>query len=166
MNGRFWGIKKSFLLKAHAVLSFLLFVAFVFLSIYLFKKPTLWFYSFSLFLGDFEIFKSILFKLDSAFYLGVLLLGIGISGFVFLYTNTMFFAPFYISLAFIMASLMTAVVCGQRFHLTIAFSLIFVTLYAFLWTKNLITLPIFIAFITPFLILLILEIILNLKRRS
>lgn len=165
MTGRIFRIKKSTIMKAFALLFFLCFLGFIFLSYFVFKKPDLWFYSFCLFLGLFQILKSKLFKYDSSFYLGTLLNGIGISGFVYIFTNTIDFAVFYILLSFVLASVLTYIFCGQRFHLIIAYSLSFAGLYGFLFTKNLITLPVFIAFLTPFLVLLIVEVIFSIKRR-
>lgn len=166
MNGRLFGIKKSTLLKLFALVFFVMFVVFAFLAFYVFKIPDLWFYSFCLFLGLFQILKSKFFKYDSSFYLGTLLTGIGIAGFVFLFTKTVEFALFYILSAFILASVLTFVFCGQRFHLIIAYSINFVGLFGFLLTKNLITIPIFIAFVVPFLVLLIVELIFSIKRRN
>ncbi len=157
MTGRIFGIKKSTLLHFFAMTAFLAFVTYVFLSIFLWKNPHLWFFGFCLFVGGFEIVKSVLFKFDSCVYIGTLLLGVGISGFVFTFTNTTAYAPYYIALAFIVASLVTNLICGQKFHLIIAFSITFVTLYCFLHTINLITIQILLAFILPFLLLLITE---------
>ncbi len=159
MNGRFLGIKKSFILKAFAMLAFLSFVAYIFISIFWVKNPTLWFFGFCLFLGGFELVKSMLFKFDSSFYLGSLLVSIGILGFVFHHTDTASYAPFYIAIAFVIASVATFFFCGQKFHLIVAFSIVFVSLYFFLFSKNLISTPILIAFVVPFLVLLILEIL-------
>ncbi len=165
MQGRVLGIKKTYLLRATALICFVAFVALCVLSATIFKKADLWFYSFCLCLGTFELVKSMLFKLDSSFYLGTLLFGIGAVGYIFLFTNTRIYAPFYICLAFIVASVLTAVFCGQRFHLIIAYSIFFVALYALMLIKNFITTPIFIAFIVPFLVLFILGVILGIKRR-
>ncbi len=157
MEGRFLRVKKTTLLKIFAGLAFLGFLAFIFISIFFFKTPSLWFFGFCLLLGCFEIIKSTLFKLDSALYLGTLLVGIGSLGLFFHFTNTAQYAPFYIALAFIIASLITFLFCGQKFHLIIVFSIIFVSLYCFLYVKNLINIPILIAFTLPFLLLLITE---------
>ena len=165
MYGRILGIKKTLFLRGFAVFATLCFVALCLLSVYVFKIPDLWFYGFCLCLGSFEILKSMLFKLDSSFYLGTLVEGIGVVGFIFCFLHTPHLAPFYILLAFISASLLTSLFCGQRFHLIIAFSLSFVGLYAYLLTKSFITPPIFIAFVTAFLVLFILEILLSIKRR-
>lgn len=165
MYGRILGVKKTLFLRAFAILAVLCFIALCLLSVYVFKIPDLWFYGFCLCLGSFEIVKSMLFKLDSSFYLGTLVTGIGAVGFIFWFTHMPQLAPFYILLAFVTSSLLTALFCGQRFHLIIAFSLSFVGLYAYLLTKSLITPPIFIAFVVAFLVLFILEIILSIKRR-
>ena len=141
-NGKFLGIKKTYILRTIAIACFLGFLSFVFISIFLFKSPTLWFYAFCVFVGLFELLKAFLFKFDSSVYLGTLLL-----------------SAFYIAISFILASIFTFIFCGQRFHLIIAFSIFFVSIYAILYVINLINLPILIAFLVPFLLLLIVEIL-------
>lgn len=159
-NGRVFGIKKSLILKGSALLYFWGFLAYLFVSIFVLKNPELWFFGFCIFIGAYELCKSMLFRFDSSLYLGTLLSSIGTVGFIFHYTNTSNFAFFYISMAFMLASIITFLFSGQKFHLIIVFSLFFVTLYSLLYVKNLITSSILIAFLMPFLLLLILEIIL------
>lgn len=157
MNGRVFGIKKSTLLNLSAIFIFVAFVIYLFLSIFLWKNAELWFFGFCLFVGSYEIVKSMLFKFDSCVYIGSLLLFIGIFGFIF--SHNVAYAPYFISLAFILASLVTCLLCGHRFHLIVAFSIFFVGFYCLLYTINLITLTILLAFVLPFLLLFILEII-------
>ncbi len=166
MKGRFAGIKKTYLLRGAASFAFVLFVVGTILSVSLFKIPSLWFFSFCVAIGYFELAKGMLFKLDSSFYLGTLTFLIGVSGFAFLTTNTVDYSPFYISAAFIISSIAAFVVCKQRFHLIFAYSTFFVALFGILLKKSLIILPIFIAFVGAFLLLLLLEIIINFKRRK
>lgn len=155
MTGRFLGIKKSLLLKVLALLFMWGFVAYLFTCIFYFKSPEIWFYGFCLFLGGFELLKSFLFRFDSSLYLGSLLIFIGIVCFVFTYTATAAFSYLYIALAFAAASVFTFIFTSQRFHLIIAFSIIFVNLYVLLYVKNLITYYILIAFLVPFLLSLV-----------
>ncbi|MBP3431569.1 MAG: hypothetical protein J6K39_01765 [Clostridia bacterium] len=159
MTGRIFGIKKSTLLRASAIIYLLAFIAFIFVSIYIFKAPEIWFYGFCIFVGVFQLCKACLFKFDSSLYLGSLLSSIGSVGFISTYTNTTDFIGFYISLAFTLASVATYLFTKQKSHLVFAFSTIYVSLYSFLYVKNLITYQILIAFTVPFLVLLILEII-------
>lgn len=165
MQGRWLKIKKTWLLRAVACLLFLIFVGLVFMTAYVFKIADLWFFSFCICIGLLELVESIMFHFDSAFYFGSLLSLIGTSGFVFLFLSLQKFAIFFIAIAFALASAFTAVVYKQQFHLIIAFSIIFPTIYGYLFVKNLITLPIFIAFSVAFLLLLILGIITHLKGR-
>ncbi len=158
-RGRVFGLKKSILLKCFFSLFCLGFFSYIFVCIFHFHMPELWFYGFCLFLGAFQILKSVLFKLDSSLYLGSLLCGIGTVGHVYTFTSTASYAAFYIALAFILASISAFVFCGQRFHLLLAFSIFFVSLYALLYVKNLINVYILIAFLVPFLLLLFLEIV-------
>lgn len=158
-SGRFFGIKKTTLLKIFAMLAFFAFVAYIFLCIFWLKDPMIWFFGFCIFLGGFEIIKSFLFRFDSSLYFGSLLSSIGVLGFVFISTGTSSYAGYYIALAFILASLVTYVFSGQKFHLIVAFSTFFVSLYSLLLTKNLITTSNFVAIVVPFLVLLISEMI-------
>ena len=165
MNGNFLGIKKTLILTVSALLFSWAFLAFLFICIFLLKNPILWFFGFCLFLGTFEIIKSLMFKLDSSLYIGTLTTSIGTAGFIFIYTNTSNFAGYYIALCFIIASIITYIFCKQKFHLIITFCILYFSIYSILLTKNLISTPIFIAFIIPFLLLLILEILFNIKWR-
>lgn len=158
-SGRLFGVKKSTILRSFTLLFFLFFVGHIFFCVFSLKKPDLWFYGFCFFVGAFQLLKGFLFKIDSCIYLGTLLFGIGAAGHIFLLTNTAFYAPYFLSAAFVVASIVTFIVCGQRFHLVVAFSTFYVALYAFLLTKNLINLSILIAFVAPFLLLLLLEIL-------
>lgn len=156
MTGRIFGIKKSLILKLSVLMFLWAFIAFVCVSIFYLKSPEIWFYGFCLFLGSFELVKSFLFKFDSSLYLGSLLCFIGTFCFVFTYTETAKYSYLFIALAFLCASIFTFIFTGQRFHLIIAFSIIFVTIYTLLYVKSLISGSILIAFLTPFLLSLIL----------
>ncbi len=159
MNGRVCGIKKTYILRATAVIALLGFVCATIFSSLKLKIPDLWFYNFCLSIGLFELTKGLLFKLDSSFYLGCLTTGIGIAGYIFWLTGTIEYAVFYIALAFVTASIITSVKTKQHFHLVFAFSIFFVALYGILLKKSLINMSIFIAFINLFLLLLIMEMI-------
>ena len=166
MRGRLFGVKKSYILRAVIILMLLSTIASSLACILVLKIYDLWFFNICLALGIFQMTKAMLFKLDSCLYLGSLLILIGTSGYVFWLTKTLDYAIFYISLAFAISSIFTFIKCGQKFHLVFAFSTIFVTLFGLLVKKNLITLPIFIAFVGSFLLLLILEITIFFKRRK
>ena len=166
MRGRINGIKKTYILRFLSVALILLFIGFIFLNIFVLPFPTFWFFAFSFLLGIFEVSKSRLFKLDSGFYLGSLLIFIGISGFIFTLTKTNEFWYLYLMFDFFLSSFLTFLVCGQYFHLIFDFSLLFVLIFTTLYTFSFITLPIFIAFLLSFLLLFILIILLNFKRRE
>ena len=163
MRGRILGVKKTYILRFLIVALFLLFTIFVFLNIFVIPYRTLWFYAFSFLLGIYEVSKSRLFKLDSGFYLGSLLIFIGISGFVFTLTKTDSYWCLYLLADFFIASFLTFLVCGQYFHLIFDFSLLFIIIFTSFYTFSLITLPIFIAFLVAFLVLFILIITFNFK---
>lgn len=163
-SGRFLKIKKTHWLWTCAITFFLSFVA---LTIYFcveLHHPEMWFFAFCALLGLFQLTKSGLFHLDSTFYGGTLLSLVGASGFVFTFTNTTHFSCCYILGSFSLASFVTFVLYKQKFQLIFSYSLFFVDILTYILLKNLITLPIFIAFLVSFLVLLIVEVGLYFKR--
>ena len=161
MRGRIGSVKKSNILKWTLITFLLLFFIFIFLNIFIIPYPTLWFYVFCTLLGFYELLKSRFFKLDSSFYLGALVFLIGISGFVFIFTNTIQYVHLYLLGDFFLASILTFIFFGQKFNIVISYLIFFVTIFTLLYTFSLISLPIFIAILVSFLILLILIIIFN-----
>ena len=156
MRGRIGNIKKSKILSIVLLFFLFVFVTFIVLNIILFNEyKTLWFYAFSTLTGLYEILKSRFFKLDSAFYFGMAIFLIGISGFIFSFTNTLEFLSIYLLSDFALASLLSFFVCGQKFHLIIFYSLFFVLIFQLLYKLNLITFAISIAISLSFLLLLI-----------
>ncbi len=164
VRGKIIGLKKTWLLRFIALLCLMLFVGLVCVCVLQLKIPNLWFYSFCISIGIYELARGFLFRFDSSIYFGSLLSNIGISGFLFYLLKLRYFTVLFISLSFILASLFTFCICKQKFHLVLSFSLSFVTIYGFLLLKTLISTPIFIAFVVPFLLQLIVSIILNLKK--
>lgn len=154
MNGRIFGIKKTLIQRITNICLCLCFAILLMLSLFVIKKYDLWFFSFCLCVGISQIVKSFFFSIDSSLYLGSLLIFIGVSGFCFNLLNTNVSPVFYICGSFVLASVATFIICKQKFHLIIAYSITFVTIFASLLVENLITTPIFIAFVVPFLVLL------------
>jgi len=165
MKSTFLGIKKSILLSAIAIVMLFSFVTLCTLSFTTFPKADLWFFSFMLCLGVYELSKGFLFKIDSSFYFGLLLVLFGIVGFLAIFLHMETYFPLLFGLSATIASLATYLKFKQDFHLVLAFSLIFVCLYGYLFIKKLISLNIFIAFVTSFLLLLILSVTINIKWR-
>lgn len=165
MNSKIFFLKKSIFLVLVAIFAVTLFFVLNCLIIHFYKIYDIWFYNFCLFLGLYEVVRSWLFRLDNALYLGSLLTYIGIFGYIFWFSNTVEYAIFYISMAFILSSLNLVVFFKQNFHLILSFIISYVTLFGILTKISLITPSIFIAFVVPFLLLLILELLLLTKRR-
>lgn len=167
MRGRIVGVKKTKILKFVLITHLLLFLTAILINILIIPNyPAFWFFAFSFFVGTYEVLKSRLFKLDSGFYLGSLLTLIGISGFIFLFTNTTEYVCEYLLTDFILASFLTYLVCGQKFHLVIMYSLFFALVFTLLFTFSYISLPIFIAILVSYLLLLIVIIIVNVFGRK
>lgn len=166
MKSRLFGIKKTIWLWFSSITLFLLFVATSLYCTLALKLPQLWFYCFCACFGLHQFFKSVLFRLDSCFYGGLVLIFVSIAGFVnFLAWQSNYFCCLILS-AFVLASLVTFFVYKQKFHLIFSYSLFFADIFTYIFLKNLITLPIFIAFLVPFLVLLIVEVALYIKRRN
>lgn len=166
MTGYFCGIKKTYALRILFFLLLAFFVVMTTLSFTTLSRPALFFYSFCLSVGLYQVAKGLLFKLDSSFYLGSLLNFVGVFGFYFYLTNQTQLLVLYISSAFLFASIVTFLFFLQIFHLIVSYSIFFVNIFGLLLAKNLITLSIFIAFIVPFLILLSVTIFLSIKWRK
>ena len=165
MNGRFMGIKKSIILHVTALIMFFSFIAFLFLSIFIFKKSELWFFFFCIFTGIFELVRGFLFRIDNSTYLGLTLSSIGAVGLVAFLTNSVEYLSLLIPSCFCFSSVSTYIIYKQKFHLILAFSICFVTIYGFLLLKKLITFNIFIAFTVTFLILLVIAVLSSIKWR-
>lgn len=156
MRGRIGNIKKSHILNAILTSFSLVYLVFIILNIVMFSEyKTIWFYAFCVLAGLYEIVKSRFFKLDSAFYFGSVIFLVGISGFLYTLTPTIQFLSVYLLSAFALASLLTFIVCGQKFHLIIFYSLFFFLIFQILYKINLITYTISIAISLSFLLLLI-----------
>lgn len=165
MLGRLFGIKKTYILRIVATIMLLGFVATIFLDTFLFESPTIWFYSFFIMIGIYHFSKGLLFDFDSSFYFGTLFLCLGSFGIVWTFTSTQKFVWLFVGLSFLVSSLLTFVKFNQKYHLIVCYSIIFVNIYLFCLSKNLITLPNFIAIVVPFLLLLILTSFISLKRK-
>ena len=164
MQGRLNGIKKTYILRIVAPLLLLGFIATIFLDIFLFKSPTIWFYCFLIMVGAYHFLKGFLFCLDSSLYFGSLLSFLGSFGLVWTFKTTNF-VWLYVGLSFLLASTVIFLKFKDNFHLIVIYSTIFINLYLLSVSKNLTTWPIFIAFVLPFLLLLILISLKNLKRK-
>lgn len=166
MEGRIFGIKKNIVLLAVAISMFFCFIIMFFLSIFLFKIPSLWFFSFCTCVGIYELTKSFLFKIDSSLYFGFLLCSVSSAGFFCLFSqNTSYFSVLILS-CFCLSSIVTFLFFRQRFHLILAFSINYYALYNFLLIKNVISFQIFIAFTVPFLVLLVVSVLSSIKWRK
>lgn len=166
MEGRLLGIKKSIILTFTAIFMLFSFITLSVLSFTTFKKPELWFYSFCLCVGLYEETKSLTLKIDSSCFIGTLLLWIGTVGFLTSYLPIKEFLPLLMTFSVAAASLTTFVFYKQKYHIIFAFMIMFVSFYWFLLIKKLISLNIFIAFVTSFLLLFIVMIFTNIKWRS
>lgn len=165
MNGRFLGIKKSIILQTTAFVMFFSFVTLLFLSIFVFQKSELWFFFFCLCTGIYEIIRGFLLGIDNSTYLDTTLILVACVGIFTLETGTVQYMSVLIPSSFCVSSLVTYIFYRQKFHLILAFSICFVTLYGFLLLKNLISLNIFIAFTAMFLILLVIAMLSSIKWR-
>lgn len=166
MRRRIYGIKKSKILGVTLLLFLIIYFVFIALNVIFFKEyRTLWFYVFCLLVGLFEILKGRFFKLDSAFYLGAGLFLTGAGGGVSILSATEAFLSIYVLLAWVTASVLSCIICGQRFHLVIAYSLFFVLIFQLLQKLNLISFSISIAICLSFLLLLVVSALASFLKR-
>lgn len=125
MNSRLFGIKKINILIISVITNLTFFIGSIFLSIFYFSLPELWFFFFCIFVGFYLLTKSFLYKSDSNCYFGFLLLFLG----VLLLINTILVDIYTfnaIVLSFSFASIFTFLFFKQKFHF-------FLGLIFFLW---------------------------------
>ena len=134
MRGRIFGIKKSFILTSVFVALAAGFIALCPITIFLLGFKTLWFFILCGCCGIYQILKGAMFKFDSAFYFGTLLLGICATGFYTQFSGISTFEAVYYILSFAAASYLTYVFFGQKFHLYLSILLYF-NAFSWLLTK-------------------------------
>ena len=146
MASKIAGIKKINILRSIVIINAILFIASIFISIFLLQRPILWFYFFCLFVGIYLLIKSKLYKTDSNCYLGFLLFFVGL---FFLINNFVVFTTnFYlVTSAFCLASLITFIYYNQLFHLFVGVMLLFTMLIYYIYRQNIINIYIFFALI-------------------
>ena len=152
MQSRVFGIKKINLLKFVAVKNLLFFISSIFVSIYVFQIPKLWFDFYCFFVGEYLLTKAFLYKSDSNCYLGFLLIFLGI----FLFLNTMLELNFLfiaIVISFALASLFTFLFSHQIFHLIYGMNFLFWCFFYVLFRQNIVNIYIFFVIIVSFVFL-------------
>lgn len=155
MRGRIFGIKKSYILTTALVLLVALFVAFTLLTTLVYQLYYLWFFIFCLCCGIYQFLKGILFRFDSAFYFGVLLLSVGGVGFFTTFSQFAFYQSVLYILCFAIASYFTFVFFSQKFHLYLSLMLYFVTLFWFFVKIKVISIAIFVAILSASVLIFI-----------
>ena len=155
MRGRIFTIKKTTILRLSFILNTLFFIISTLLSFLVIKNYDLWFFTFCIFVGLHLIVRSFLFRLDSSCYFGSLLLLIGAFYIYCLLFDILSFYTVFLTVAFSLASYLTAYFCNQNFHYYLSFSLFFVSIGLMLYLINLISIWIFLAIIAVIMILLV-----------
>ncbi len=150
MSGRVFGIKKSTILQISLLLNIFLGSGLILFSLLYLKNPNLWFFIFCIFAAVQSIVKSMLFRLDSACYLGFLLLLIGVSGFlVFFFDISSKY--FYLMLAAALASFATFLFTKQKYQLMLGILVAGVATISFLYVQKILNLALFISILLIFL---------------
>ncbi len=155
MRGRIFTIKKTTILRLSFIVNLLFFIASSLISFLVIKDYNLCFFMFCFFIGFHLIIKSILFKFDSSFYFGALLLFIGIFYVYCLLLNILPYYSLFVVLSFSLSSYLTGYVYKQIYHYYLSFSLFFVNIGLLLYLINLISVWIFLAIILTVVILLL-----------
>ncbi len=164
MRGKLFGIKKTKLLKVASFVFLLSFFVAV-IPLILLGQARLWFFVFCVSMGLFQIFKALLFRMDSATYLGTLLTSLGIFGIIsFLFYEN--FIGLAIILSFFLASITNYLFYKRKFQLVLAILLFFEFLLVFLLEEKLINWVILLAINAVFLVLFICIVYALKKRRK
>lgn len=145
MRGRLLSIKKSTWLLISLILNFMAFFTMSAVSIAVWKEYDAVFFLFCGFTGIHQIFKSILFKLDSSCYLGLVLLLIGLFYFLCKPLNLVWIYPVFILLSLSFASLTVAYFFKEPFQYFLSFSLFFVGIGVLLFLLKIISVCFFVA---------------------
>lgn len=164
MRGRFLSIKKTTILRLSFILSLLVYLTIFVLSFTVLKIENLWFFSFCIFIGIVLVVKSLLFRLDSSCYFGVLLFLIGLFYCYCVYFNIGYLYSVFVILAFAISSFVTFSFFSQPFQFVLSLSLFFVAIMTFIFILNIISLSIFLAFIGFVVILLICSYFFGMKK--
>lgn len=157
MRGRFLSIKKSTWLMISLSINTVLFL---FLSIFSIAK---WqdfdnaFFFFCIGTGVHQIIKSLLFKLDSSCFFGVLLFFIGVFYFFAGYFAIDWLYGVFIILAFAFASFTTGLYYDEPFQIILSLSLFFVAIGLLLFLLNVISTWIFVAIVAATVLLLVIR---------
>lgn len=137
MNGRLFTIKKTTWINLSFTISVLIATIGGLLSFFYFNKEYYFFYIFCLCTGMHLILKSFLFRLDSACFLGILLMLIGFFFFYVNYWEIFNYFGIFVLLAFSAASLFVYYFFNQKFHMVISLSLFFVAVIYLFVLRNL-----------------------------
>lgn len=150
MKSKLAGIKKINILRGVVILNCLIFLATIFLSIFVFKANYLWFFFFCICAGNYLLVKSHLYNTDSNFYLGNVLLFLGL--FFVLNHFYPFSSTFYLIVsAFVIGGVFTYIVYRQLFHLFVSEVLLLIMASYFAYRQNIINIYIFFGLIALFI---------------
>lgn len=114
-----------------------------------------WFFIFCAFVGVHFLFRAYLMRVDSNFYLGIVMFLVGVSYFYCEMAGVLKIYPSFILLAFAFASFFTYFAYKQPFQFIIFLSLIFATFGLAFYLLNLLSLYIFLAFLLLSVLLLV-----------
>lgn len=155
MRGRVFGIKKTTILTASFFVNLSLCLFLILFSIFFWQNYFLWFFIFCFFAGLHAIIKSMLFRLDSACYLGFLLCFLGVAGFT-VYFLDLPFKYFYFMMAAALASFVSFLFTKQKFHIFLGILLFASGLLSFLYCINVLNLAVFLSIYLLFLFIFVL----------
>ncbi len=146
MRSKIAGVKKINILRWTVIVNSILFISSIFISIFVLNVPKLWFYFFCFFAGEYLLIKSYLYKTDSNFYLGFVLVFLGL----FLTCNHyLAFTSLFNAIvnSFTLASFFTFAFYKQLFHLFLSAVLICCMVLYHFYRQNILNIYIFFALI-------------------
>ena len=159
MRGRVLNIKKTTLLMLSFILQTLLFLCLSTITIFVWKQENLYLFVFMLCVGIHLIFKSLLFRLDSACYFGIVLFCLGIFYFYCFYLKILPFYVVFVLISLAIASLVCGMFFSQPLHYTFVVFCIFLVIGVLLFLIKNISLIVFLAIVVVSVLLLVVRIL-------
>lgn len=145
MRGRILKIKKSILLKASFALASILFVFSSIFFIFFSSHQDFWFYCFLLEAGFCVFLRGLFLKIDSSYFLGLVMFFIGIMYFYTFFVNISYVFSSFLPLSFALASLLTFSCFQSNLHTKSFVFFLFLSLSVFFFQINVIPFGFFLA---------------------
>lgn len=145
VRGRILKIKKSTLLKASFGLASILFIFSSIFFIFFSRYQDFWFYCFLLEAGFCVFLRGLFLKIDSSYFLGLLMFFVGAMYFYTFFVNISHVFPSFLPLSFALASLLTYACFQNKLHAKSFVFFVFLSLSIFFFQISIIPFEFFLA---------------------